>query len=231
MGLTGAGGALVAIPLFMHFLDMPLKEASVYSLIAVVLASLSNFYFQRKNANLTLALIFIVASTIGSLLSHPYKALLPDTGIALLLALIAVYSLYNVWLPAKYGEFSGLEKINLPKTIIIGLILGVLTTFTGLGGGVLMLPVLLSMYKLPQKAAVATSLLIVALSSLSSFIIQATRGMNFKLDASFIPLIVGILATSYGLKWITSKMDAKNTDMIRKLVFTLVVIFSLTKIF
>ena len=38
MGLTGAGGALVAIPLFMQFQGMSLKEASVFSLIAVVIA-------------------------------------------------------------------------------------------------------------------------------------------------------------------------------------------------
>jgi len=31
MGLTGAGGALVAIPLFMQFLALTLKDASVYS--------------------------------------------------------------------------------------------------------------------------------------------------------------------------------------------------------
>lgn len=231
MGLTGAGGALVAIPLFMHFLGMDLKEASVYSLIAVVLASLSNFYFQRKSANFKLAFLFILASTIGSLFSQPYKALLPDTGIALLLALIAVYSLYNVWVPSKHESSSKEEKLNLSKTVIIGLILGVLTTFTGLGGGVLMLPVLLSMYKLPQKVAVATSLLVVGFSSLSSFVIQASRGMNLKLDVSFTALILGILITSYGLKWITSRIDSKKTDMIRKLVFTVVVVFSLAKIF
>jgi uncharacterized membrane protein YfcA len=48
MGLTGAGGALIAIPLFIQFMGMNLKEASIYSLIAVVVASLLNFVEQRK---------------------------------------------------------------------------------------------------------------------------------------------------------------------------------------
>ena len=43
MGLTGSGGALVAIPLFMYVLELGLKEASVLSLVAVRLASSFNY--------------------------------------------------------------------------------------------------------------------------------------------------------------------------------------------
>lgn len=231
MGVTGAGGALVAIPLFMHFLEMSLKEASVYSLVAVVIASLSNFFYQRKNANIKLAALFVVASAVGSFLSQPYKNILPEIGIALLLAFIAIFSLYNVWVKKKRVESSDKTIPAYPKTIFIGLILGILTTFTGLGGGVLMLPVLLGMYHLPQKEAVATSLVVIGFSSLASFLIQTSKGVSFSLDFKFLALVAGILITSYTLKWLTLKMDPKKTDLLGKVVFTLVVFISLTKLF
>lgn len=46
MGLTGAGGALVAIPLFMTVLRMELKSAAVYSLVTVVIASTQISFFR-----------------------------------------------------------------------------------------------------------------------------------------------------------------------------------------
>lgn len=231
MGLTGAGGALVAIPLFMQFQNMTLKEASVYSLIAVVMASLSNFYYQRKSANIPLAATFIVASGVGSYFSGPYKSLLPDLGIAITLATIAFYSLYSVWVPKKERSSSEKPNAQVLKTIIIGLLLGVLTTFTGLGGGVLILPILLGMYHLEHKQAVATSLVVVGLSSLISFLIQATKGLNFKTDYQFLGLVIGIMTTSYILKLIMNKLPSKTSDLLRKVVFTIVVGLSLAKIF
>ena len=42
MGLTGAGGALISIPLFLSLMNVSLKEATVLSLIAVMLGSLIN---------------------------------------------------------------------------------------------------------------------------------------------------------------------------------------------
>lgn len=231
MGLTGAGGALVAIPLFMEFLDMTLKEASLYSLVAVVMASLSNFYYQRKFANISLAAILITASGMGSYFSGPYKHLLPDLGIALTLASIAFYSLYSVWVPKNTLPTTIKIKINVFKTIIIGILLGILTTFTGLGGGVLILPILMGMYHLEQKQAVATSLVVVGLSSLISFIIQSSKGINLKMDSQFLGLIIGIFITSYLLKIIINKLPHKASDLMRKIVFTIVVGLSLAKIF
>lgn len=231
MGLTGAGGALVAIPLFMQFLEMSLKEASVYSLIAVVIASFSNFIFQRKNAHFNLAFILIAASALGSFLSGFYKSYLPDLGMVIILALIAIYSLYSVWVPLKKRELQEEQKVHLIKTISIGFFLGVLTTFTGLGGGVLMLPLLLSIYRLSQKEAVATSLVVVGTSSLISFLLQITQGSNATIDSALLWLSLGILITSYILKIVMTKVSIKTTENLRKAVFTIVVILSLLKIF
>lgn len=232
VGLTGAGGALVAIPIFMQFFSMSLKEASVYSLIAVVIASLSNFYYQRKNAHLALATSFVVSSGIGSFLSHPYKNSLPDVGIAFMLSLIALYSLVAVWTPQKPSSENKKQSLNPMQTIVLGLLLGVLTTFTGLGGGVLMLPVLLKVYRLPQPQAVATSLIIVGLSSSISFLIQISKVNSLNnIDMSLIGLILGILVTSYFLKILIAHISLKTADRLRKIVFTLVVVLALAKIF
>ena len=231
MGLTGAGGALIAIPLFMQYLDMPLKEASVYSLLAVVIASLSNFIAQRANTNFKVSILIVCISAIGSYLSAPYKLLIGDYVIKTLLITISLFATYGVWFKSKpvVKSSNGLKSYFL-LSLPIGLSLGVLTTFTGLGGGVLMLPIFLKLYSFNQEEAVASSLLVVALSSFFSLLIQAKNGLKMNLDVNTIYLTIGILSAVFMLKIATSKFPLKAVLLIRKIVFTMVVCLAIMKL-
>lgn len=232
MGLTGAGGALIAIPLFMQLLGMSLKDASVLSLFAVVIASMSNYISQRKFADIKNASIIVVFSALGSYISNPYKKEVSDFFVAILLTLVSLYALYSVWKPAKKDESH--EVKNPPSifiSIIIGIFLGFLTTFTGLGGGVLMMPIFLSLYGYEQKQAVATSLLAVSLSSLASLVIQLTGGVKLGMDMSIIYLIVGILASAMALKYLMQKVSSQKMVLVRQVVFSVVVVMAIVKIF
>jgi uncharacterized membrane protein YfcA len=232
MGLTGAGGALIAIPLFIQFLGMDLKEASVYSLIAVVVASLLNFISQRKNAQVLTAMMIVFASSLGSYLTVPFKAKLPTSLVAITLALISLYALYGVWIPAKNSSDNEIPaKDNNKKSLATGLILGVLTTFTGLGGGVLLLPLFLNFFKYSHPQAISTSLLAVGLSSLASLVIQVLKGANFTLNVDLIFLLIGVLASAMLLQQLVKRLPQPLIKLTRQVVFTLVVALALLKIF
>lgn len=232
MGLTGAGGALVAIPLFMQFMGQSLKEASLYSLVAVVLASLLNFLAQRSFTQYKTGLIIITASFVGSFITAPYKESLPSFWIASTLAIVSLYALFSVWFPVKIKEeHVGKSIQSYWLSIFIGLALGALTTFTGLGGGVLMLPILIGIYHLSQSQAVATSLFAVGLSSLSSLLIQISRGARFELGIGFLYLLVGIISSVFLLKKISSNIRPVVLIKVRQVVFTIVVILALLKVF
>ncbi len=223
MGLTGAGGALVSIPIFTLILKMSFKEATVYSLLAVIIASLSNLIFQKKFVNYKISLLLIALSTLGSYLTNPYKKIFPEFYMAILLGIVALYSLYNIWMPSKVKPKDSTTTPVL-LTIMVGLVLGALTTFTGLGGGVLMFPILMTFYGFDQKSAVATSLLTVALSSLSSLIIQINSGFDFKFNTDTNFIILGIILSAFIVKLATKKLSTQVMDNVRKVVFTLVVL-------
>lgn len=233
MGLTGAGGALVAIPLFIHFFSMGLKEASVYSLLAVVVASLMNYLSQRESTQYKTATIIVAVSAISSYLTSPFKEVLPSIYVALILSFISLYALYSVWKPIKASTAGQIlpVKESTPLSITVGFILGALTTFTGLGGGVLMLPIFLAFYRFSQSQAVATSLFAVGLSSLASLIVQISLGASFNVDMGLGYLMIGILSSVLILKQLVIKLPATFLSRTRKLVFTLVVILAISKIF
>jgi uncharacterized membrane protein YfcA len=232
MGLTGAGGALIAIPLFIQFLGMSLKEASVYSLVAVVLASLMNYISQRKSTQYRTAILVVAASTVASYLTAPFKEKLPVLFVAITLALVSLYALYGVWVPTKNSNDSDFSpRDNKIITIIIGLMLGVLTTFTGLGGGVLMLPLFLNLFKYSHSQAISTSLLAVGLSSISSLAIQVLNGTRFDINLDLAFLLIGVLSSVFLLKQFIKILPQPIIQRTRQVVFTLVVILALLKIF
>lgn len=232
IGLTGAGGALIAIPLFMQFLEMDLKEASVYSLVAVVLASLLNYISQRKNTQYRIAMLIVAASSLASYLTAPLKDKIPNQIVAIILAIVSLYALYGIWRPVQDSSDSGTSPTgNTTLSLASGLMLGVLTTFTGLGGGVLMLPLFLNLFKYSHSQAISTSLLAVGLSSLASLVIQVMKGAQFDMNVDLIFLLSGVLASVFILQSYVKRLPLSIVKLTRQLVFTLVVVLALLKIF
>jgi uncharacterized membrane protein YfcA len=232
MGLTGAGGALVAIPLFMQFMGQSLKEASLYSLVAVVLASLINFLAQKSFTQYKTGLLIVIFSAVGSYLTTPFKAALSSLWIAVILSTVSLYALYSVWFQVKIKAEDNNQPIeSFWLSSFVGISLGTLTTFTGLGGGVLMLPIFLGLYRFKQPNAVATSLFAVGLSSLSSLIIQVHQGADFELGIGLIYLLSGILSSVFLLKSISRHLRFDTLIKLRQIVFSIVVLLALAKVF
>ena len=209
-----------------------LKEASVYSLIAVVVASLLNFVAQREATQYRTALVIVTVSALGSFITAPYKESLPARYVAILLAIVSIYALYNVWVPLEATtKVSGLPQKNLVLSCVVGLVLGALTTMTGLGGGVLMLPIFLAFFHYSQPQSVATSLFAVGLASLASLLVQINRGTHFDAKIDLLFLIVGILISVFILKHLLRLMSQSAASRTRQIIFTLVVILALVKVF
>lgn len=224
MGLTGAGGALISIPLFINLLQLSLKEATILSLLAVILGTSINLLSQKHSIDKKIVLSFFSFGAIGNLLSIKIKSSTPDLIVALLLTAITIFSLWNIWRPSQIK--SGHAHVNFIKLAIIGFFLGIITTLTGLGGGVLLVPILMSFGK-NYAEAIPTSLATIFLISTVSFLLQLKTGLELIsfLEIGFIAL--GTLSSFLLLKIILKKIDPTKTEFIRKTVFTMVTIYSI----
>lgn len=68
------------------------------------------------------------------------------------------------------------KKVGLIWLIVAGFVIGWVNGFWGGGGGMICVPVLISLLKLPEKSAHATTLLIMLPLSICSFIIYLVKG-------------------------------------------------------
>jgi uncharacterized membrane protein YfcA len=229
MGLTGAGGALVAIPLFLELLNMSLKEATILSLAAVILGTITNLFGQKYPWDKKIVIHFVIFGAIANYASLPLKALIPDLVIALLLTLIAIFSIWSIW---KKSKFTSHEKSthSLPKLALFGMMLGLITTLTGLGGGVLLIPILMRFFGKSYEKAMPTSLATILLISATSFVLQWEAAFNLITYKELSYLAVGAMVAFFVLKYLLNLAPPKLKDLLRRIVFTGVAIYSISSV-
>lgn len=226
MGITGAGGAIIAIPLFQILLHSTMKEATVLSLIAVLFGTIVNLVGRVGEVKWKIALGFAIFGSLANFLTLPLKQKIPEAFIAILLLMIGSFSIWSVWKSKKVVQVST-KNVSLLKIAIIGLLLGVITTLTGLGGGVVLIPILLKLFGMTYEEALPTSLSTITLISLSALILQGNKTIEL-ISMTEITLIgLGALA-GYGI--LTFSLKTMNNDKklkLRKIVFSIATLLSL----
>jgi uncharacterized membrane protein YfcA len=82
------------------------------------------------------------------------------------------------------------------RLVAIGLAAGVFSAFFGVGGGIIAVPLLILVARLPERAATATSLLAIAITASAGVVVFSLRG---EVDPGYaalvgLPAAVGALA-------------------------------------
>ncbi len=225
LALTGAGGAVLAIPLFMTLLNMSLKEATTASLLVVAASAIIGSLSQDGKVNLKVVMLLFFASTFGAWAAYPLKLLLSAWILKVLLAVLALYSMLVMW--RKKSDRSGRGR-SLLWHLPGGLVLGGLTTLTGLGGGVILLPWL----KITTgKADIVTSLATIAMISSFSLGMQVSFGAKLPGAWDIVITLGSIIISTFLVKFILQKMKVELAQKIRLYTFSSVVIFTIITLF
>jgi len=230
MGLTGAGGALISIPLFLSLTNSSLKEATVLSLISVMLGTLVNLYGQKFKTDKKIVFGFVVFGAVANFLSLPLKALIPDLFIAILLALIGIISILSVWIK-RIDQDTNESKHPILKIAFTGILLGIITTLTGLGGGVILVPILIRGFGKKYEEALPTSLMAIFFISLISFLLQIQMGLSLITLPDLTLIALGVVLAFFILRLVIRRLDQGKLEILRKLIFTGVTLYSVISVF
>jgi uncharacterized membrane protein YfcA len=184
LGLLGGGGSLLAVPILVYFFGLSGTHATFSSLFVVgTCAAIGVIPFARRGlVNAKLAVLFFLPSVLGVLFAR--RIVLPAipevmelNGISFSKSLLILLVFGVVMLAASASMIRGTAKQKAPssepsspvRTTMVGMIVGAITGLVGAGGGFLIVPALVNGMALSMEKAIGTSLLIIALNSLSGF--------------------------------------------------------------
>lgn len=184
LGLTGAGGSILTVPVLVYAAKLEPVIATAYSLFIVGTTSLlgAGNYYKKKMINFSVAIIFAIPAFITVWLMRKFVIHnIPDVLLTinsfklsknlflmLFFALMMLVSGCKMVCSLK-TENEVKPKIKYDLVMLYGILAGILSGLVGAGGGFLIVPVLVFFMHLPMHKAVGTSLLIIAINSLIGF--------------------------------------------------------------
>lgn len=178
LGLLGSGGSIVTLPVLVYVAHIPVQQAVGMSLVIVggtsALGTLLNL---RQGAfDWRAAAFFSVSGMVGAFIGAKFTHLVSAPMLMFLFgALMLVVGIRLL----RTGELKTVAHECRPvRCLAIGVAVGVLTGFLGVGGGFLILPALVLFAGLEMKPAVGTSLAIIAVNCVGGLIGQL-RYANF----------------------------------------------------
>ncbi len=169
LGFIGAGGAMLSVPILIYGFDFSAGNATTAALAVVLLAASSGVIPKLKSKDVLIkeAIVIwgigLISNISTSLIAHNLSEKFILTGFSLVLLVAGSSMLIK---PFNSGPE---RKMPIWALILVSLAIGSLTGLFGIGGGFLAIPVLVLFFQVPQNKAAGTSLLIIALNSITAF--------------------------------------------------------------
>ncbi|HEX4842857.1 MAG TPA: sulfite exporter TauE/SafE family protein [Limnobacter sp.] len=211
MGLTGAGGGVLAVPLLVYALGMSVQSAAPIGLLAVGLAAVLGAALGLKagevryKAAALMGTVGLLASPVGL-----WAASLTDTRVlSALFAVVLIWVAYNAF---RYRPTQGLVEIDTPQEDIkstcpcvrnpktgrfvwtwpcaralagSGALAGFMSGLLGVGGGFVLVPALQRFTDLTLQSVTVTSLAVIAIVSTFG-VINSASGGAFDMQLAFV---------------------------------------------
>lgn len=205
LGLLGAGGAIVTVPILVYLVGEDPKSAVAESLLIVAIVALvaGIHYARGRLVDWGTALLLAVPGALGALLGSELATRVSGRTQMVLFAIVASYAALRMVTTPEPAEGAPSPKRPAWQPILAGIGIGIVTGLIGVGGGFLLIPTLVLLLGVPMRRAVATSLMVIAANSLVGFARHAValRGsehqIHYDVVLTFVALGVagGILGT------------------------------------
>ena len=193
-GLFGIGGGTIIVPALALWLGMPQRLAAGTSVAAILPAAAVGAisYAVQGNVDWTAALCLAVGIVAGAQLGTYLLARLPVSALQWAFMVFLLVVIVTLWfvVPQREDEI-GINLLSAALLVLTGFVTGVLSGVLGVGGGVIVVPVLMFFFGANDLVAKGSSLVMMIPGSISGTIGNMRRN-NVDMRAA---LSVGIAAS------------------------------------
>ncbi len=227
-GFFGIGGGAILVPLLL-VLGFDTKTAIGISVVLMVFSSVYGSYLNNKKGTLDVEMVLLigVGGFIGALLSGYITSNLSSITLEIIFLCFALFALIRLFFKTK--EEKNQIQVHYIILLLIGIPLGAISMTIGVGGSIVLVPILVGFLHVPLKKAISAGLFFVVFSSIAGLISHMSAGdVDYKSG-----IIIGI-ASLFGVYLGIYFKDKIVSSLQKKLLvgfYLFVVLYLLQRIF
>lgn len=215
VGHGGASGYLALMALF-SFAPEVMKPTAL--LLNIFVSAIAFYYYYKEGFfNRKLFIPFAIASIpmafFGGMIevdASLYKKIL---GVLLIFAILKMLNVFG-------KESTKIKDIKLWQGIVVGGIIGFFSGLIGIGGGIILTPIILLLHWGKMKEAAAVSALFIWVNSTSGLVGQISSGVLINIE-SFALVAIAIVGGFFGAYLGSKKMNNQNLRYLLAIVLVI----------
>lgn len=199
-GFFGVGGGMVLVPLLL-FASFDMKQAVAISIMQMVFSSIFGSFLNFRNNLLKIkeGLIIGLGGFLGGLQSSLILKTLSSQTLKYLFIVVVIFAIYKVGF-TKVSDTPSLEKKHNPFMLfVIGLIIGMIAMSIGVGGSIMLTPILVGFLYYNIKEATSLALFFIIFSSVAGFISLSWSGQMLFYEGTIVG-IASLVGVYFGIK-------------------------------
>jgi uncharacterized protein len=198
LGILGAGGSMITMPVLVYVAGVDPKKAIVMSLAIVGGTSLVGSYLHYRETNFhgKAASLFGISGIVGAYFGGTFSHLVRPS--LLMLSFAALMLVVGTLMLVRRPDRDGPCECVTWRCLTAGAFLGALTGLLGVGGGFLIVPALIFTAGVRTKQAIGSSLAIISLNSAAGLLGQL-RYINIDWRLTVLFLAASLIGMGFGL--------------------------------
>ena len=229
-GFFGIGGGTILVPILIS-LGYNIKTAVGISVMQMVFSSIYGSWLNHRNGNLNLkdGLAIGFGGFVGALGSGWLVSSVPEIVLESMFVAVVLFAIYRFFHATDYSENE--KNLAVPTYVLgaVGAFIGLFAISMGVGGSILLTPILVGFLYYPIKKAVSAGLFFVVFSSISGFISLSIAGHIDYIDG-FIIGVASLLGVQIGI-WIAGRTGQKKHKNALIVLYVIILILMLKKLF
>lgn len=206
-GLLGIGGGIIFVPLFLWVFpaagfssEVVVHAAFGTSLAVIIPTAITSTLAHRRRGNVDWHQVFRLAigALTGVLIGGTVAAILPGELLKLLFGLMQVMAGLNLVLRPRHLPPETAAGPPVWQLVLVGFLTGAFSVFFGVGGGIIAVPLMIILLRLPTQLAIGNSSALITVSSFlgaGSYILHGWQAPGLPpFSLGYVNLLVALIA-------------------------------------
>jgi len=211
-GFFGIGGGMILVPVLL-VLGFDVKDAIGISIVQMVFSSIYGSYLNHKKGSLIIGEgIFVgLGGFSGGYIGGYVTDYIPDAWLQFTFFGLLLYALFRLFFSQNHEDDSQTKSLNKGLLFGLGLGIGIFSITLGIGGSIILTPLLVGLLHYPLKKAVSAGLFFVVFSSVAGMISRLSSG-TIDFNNGLIVAIASLIGVALGI-WLKDHVTSKNHKM------------------